>query len=111
MNKFILVTLTTFALASCGGGTSMEMAKSPEVIAVSGSRGAAEPALVVQKAPQRFTVTQVSTFQDEIAYGRKRGVYIIHDNTTGQEFVGVSGIGISELGHHQSGKTGISDER
>lgn len=47
---------------------------------------------------QRFVVTRVGVFRDDLAYHDRRGVYIIKDNTTGKEFVGVSGVGISELG-------------
>lgn len=59
----------------------------------------------------RFKIERVSIFRDRLAYGNDRGVYVITDTRTGQEFVGVSGVGISELGSHQSGKTHISDER
>ena len=59
----------------------------------------------------RFTVSRVGVFEDEIAYDNIRGIYIIVDTKTGEQFVGVSGIGISELGSHRSGKTTVSDER
>lgn len=59
----------------------------------------------------RFKIERVSIFRDRLAYGTERGVYVITDTETGQEFVGVSGVGISELGVHKSGKTQISDER
>ena len=59
----------------------------------------------------RFDVTRVQKFTDELAYEDERGIYIITDRKTGREFLGVSGIGISELGSHSSGKTTQSDER
>lgn len=59
----------------------------------------------------RFKVERVSVFYDGLAYGDKRGIYIITDTETRQEFIGVSGIGISELASHQSGKTRLTDER
>ena len=59
----------------------------------------------------RFTVSRVGVFKDEIAYDNIRGIYIIVDTKTGKEFVGVSGIGISEVGSHRSGKSTVSDER
>jgi hypothetical protein len=62
-------------------------------------------------AAGRFKVERVGVFSDGLAYGDKRGIYVITDTKTGQEFVGVSGVGISELGRHQSGKTSVSDER
>ena len=62
-------------------------------------------------AAGRFKVERVGVFSDGLAYGEKRGIYVITDTKTGQEFVGVSGVGISELGRHQSGKSSVSDER
>lgn len=59
----------------------------------------------------RVTVTRMSTFSDSLAYNNERGVYLIRDNQTGQEFIGISGIGISELGSHRSGKVTVGDER
>jgi hypothetical protein len=54
-------------------------------------------------------VKRVGVFDDELAYGGKRGVYRITDKQTGKEFIGISGVGISELGSHtqttSSGKT------
>lgn len=59
----------------------------------------------------RFEVTRVGIFEDDLAYDDERGVYLIKDHETGAEFVGVSGIGIAELGSHQSGKIIVEDER
>lgn len=59
----------------------------------------------------RFLVERVGMFYDDLAYSDKRGIYLIRDLKTGQEFLGLSGIGISELGSHQSGKTQAMDER
>ncbi|MDH0348122.1 hypothetical protein [Aeromonas dhakensis] len=59
----------------------------------------------------RFKVERVGLFKDDLAYDGRRGIYIITDTQTGQELVGLSGIGISELGSHKSGKAHHSDER
>lgn len=59
----------------------------------------------------RITVTRIGVIEDSLAYSDRRGIYIITDTKTGKEYVGVSGIGISELGSHSSGKTTVSDER
>jgi hypothetical protein len=59
----------------------------------------------------RIQVTRIGVFEDSVAYDNRRGIYIIKDTATGKEYVGVSGIGISELGVHQSGKTTLKDER
>lgn len=59
----------------------------------------------------RIAVTRIGVIEDSLAYGGRRGIYIITDTKTGKEYVGVSGIGISELGSHSAGKTVVGDER
>jgi hypothetical protein len=59
----------------------------------------------------RVSVTRVAIFEDDIAYNGLRGAYLIKDLVTGKEFIGISGVGISEIGSHSTGKTIISDER
>lgn len=59
----------------------------------------------------RITVTRIGVFADDIAYNGRRGIYILTDANTGKEYIGVSGIGISDLGTHSVGKTGSRDER
>lgn len=56
-------------------------------------------------------VVRVSVIQDDTAYNQIRGVYRIYDKKTGKEYLGVSGIGISENGQHRAGKATIRDER
>lgn len=50
-----------------------------------------------EQTKSRFEVTCVSIFQDDLAYRDKRGIYIIRDTETGREYVGVSGIGVTEI--------------
>lgn len=75
------------------------------------------PMVPLQVAPKvertnRFRVELVSTFNDQLAYNSYRGVYVITDTTTGRQYVGVSGVGISELGAHSCGKNmTCGDER
>lgn len=64
-----------------------------------------------ENQPGRFIVSRVQIIRDELAYNNKRGVYTIKDSVTGKEYVGLSGVGIAELGSHQSGKTTTTDER
>lgn len=59
----------------------------------------------------RFTVTRVGVFSDDMAYANKRGIYLIVDTATKKEYLGVSGIGISDLGVHKNGKDDVKDER
>lgn len=62
-------------------------------------------------ASARISVTRIGIIEDSLAYSSRRGIYIITDTKTGKEYVGVSGIGISELGSHSAGKTVVGDER
>lgn len=102
MTRFLPLLAAAALLAACD--------MSPEAQADRAAARAAS-ALVLQQNAKRFTVTRVDVFKDSIAYGEKRGVYVITDNKTGKEYVGVSGVGISETGAHSSGKTQVSDER
>lgn len=65
----------------------------------------------VVQPKQRFDLKKVQTFEDSDAYGRVRNIYILVDNDSGKEYIGVSGIGIVEQGQHTSGKSTIKDER
>lgn len=56
----------------------------------------------------RFSVVRVGVFQDDLAYDRRRAVYLLQDTKTRREWIGISGVGLSELGEH--GK-GVPDER
>jgi hypothetical protein len=62
----------------------------------------------------RYTMVLVEKFDDGLAYNGTRGLYVITDTETGREWIGVSGIGISELGSHTNGgkhKHTVEDER
>lgn len=59
----------------------------------------------------RFEIKRVAVVDDGLAYGDRRGIYVLTDTQTGTEYVGVSGVGISEVGSHQSGKARMTDER
>lgn len=59
----------------------------------------------------RVAVTRIGVFADDLAYNGRRGIYVLTDTKTGKEYIGVSGVGISELGSHSVGKTVASDER
>jgi hypothetical protein len=60
----------------------------------------------------RVEVTRIGVIADDIAYHNVRGIYVIKDRETGQEFIGVSGVGITEVGQHNCGKNcNTEDER
>lgn len=73
----------------------------------------AQPRLpdIEPQSTTRFEVSRVGVFRDNLAYDNVRGIYVIVDKQTGTEYVGVSGIGISELGSHSTGKSQHPDER
>lgn len=64
-----------------------------------------EPTIAVQVPSEatnasRLTITKLAIFEDSLAYNNRRVVYLVVDNRTGTEFIGISGIGISEVGTH-----------
>ncbi|MGY2441371.1 hypothetical protein [Pseudomonas sp. SDO52101_S400] len=95
--KTLIALLALLAIAGC------------EPTEDSIQRSKAEP--ITYKSSGRFKVDRVGVFYDALSYNEKRGIYVITDTETNQEFVGVSGVGISELAAHQVGKTRRSDER
>ena len=57
-------------------------------------------------------VERLGVIKDDLAYNDRRGIYRITDTKTGQTWIGVSGVGITEIGQHSCGKGCItSDER
>lgn len=56
--------------------------------------------VVMLEKTERFKVDRVASFEDRLAYEDVRSIYIIHDLQTGKEYIGVSGIGISEVSRH-----------
>lgn len=93
-----LALLLVVLLAGCGpeATTTMQLPQS---------------APVTLSQPHRFEIRLVDVFQDSLAYQDRRGVYLIQDTETGKEYLGVSGIGISETGSHKAGKSTLRDER
>ncbi len=101
MKNCIPIALLSLLLAGCGPDPTTILQR---------DMTAGAPQVPVSQS-HRVTVTLLDVFTDELAYGNRRGIYLIHDTTTGADYVGVSGVGISELGSHRSGKTTVSDER
>lgn len=58
----------------------------------------------------RVDVQRIGVFEDNLAYEGRRGVYLIRDKQTGREYIGVSGIGISEVGSHSESQTTVDSE-
>lgn len=98
--KTLLAIPLAILLIACGPDPTMPMYK---------QTGPANAELIKQST--RFEVVQVGIFRDPLAYSGRRGIYVITDNKTGKEFVGISGVGISESGSHMAGKVSVRDER
>lgn len=85
------------------------------IVVLSQVRADTPLALAPVQSEGRFQVQRVGVFEDKLAYGDRRGIYVVTDRETGREFVGISGVGISELGAHTvtTGKTTTTydDER
>lgn len=98
---FIALTLA-FIFLGCESASS----KYPSV---SGQVYKEEPKIISNTS--EFDLVKKQSFFDDDAYSQVRSVYVLKDKTTGKEYIGVSGIGISERGSHTSGKSAIQDER
>lgn len=112
MKIAILAILWAASLMGCCDKN--DVACNAEKAAARPSTYVTQPALtdLPTTTPQRRVVVErVDVVADSLAYGEKRGVYVIIDTQTGREFIGVSGVGIAETGQHQSGKTQARDER
>ena len=100
---FIALALTlAFIFSGCESASS----KYPSV---SGQVYKEEPKIISNTS--EFDLVKKQSFFDDDAYSQVRSVYVLKDKTTGKEYIGVSGIGISERGSHTSGKSTIEDER
>lgn len=88
MKYFLVLVLIT--LTAC--------TKSPNGKAQDTQRGNADYAPVTSS--DRVTVERISVFRDDTAYDGTRAVYLVTDHKTGKEFIGISGVGVSETGTH-----------
>lgn len=106
MKKYFVLTFCLIALLCIGCDTPIPNTKMNSYM-----NNKKEEATHQIEYQSRININQIGIFRDELAYGYIRGIYIINDQKTGKEFIGISGIGISEIGSHIIGKTTIIDER
>lgn len=101
MKRVALAACVTAALSltACGPEPTQEMFEQ--------TRNA--KSVAVEQNP-RVLVSRIGVFRDDLAYHDKRGIYLIKDTLTGLEFIGISGVGITEVGRH-GGKHSRSDEQ
>ena len=83
-----------------------------------GPQGPAQQSTHLKETPysaegSRFDVRLEAKFVDVLAYSSYRGIYVITDRKTGREYVGISGVGITEIGAHDTDGKGskAEDER
>lgn len=106
MKTKIFLTLGLASLALTISGCDSNAERYPSV---TGQIQQEQPKFVSNTS--EFDLIKKQTFYDEDAYSGTRSVYVLKDKITGKEYIGVSGIGISERGSHTSGKSTIQDER
>lgn len=81
------------------------------VVCLTGCTAATDDMPAATSSTGRVKVERIGVIADGLAYGDRRGIYVITDTQTGREFIGVSGVGITETGSHQAGKARVRDER
>lgn len=92
----IFLCLAGLAIASCAPPPTMGMTTDQQEMA----------------ANNDWEVRRVAVFADDLAYENRRGLYLLTEKSTGRKWVGISGVGISEMGSHPCGKGCIrEDER
>lgn len=94
MKKLIL--LAALALAGCDFGSTRVDSEARQMMPVN--------------VNDRVQVVKIQEFMDDLAYEDVRGICVITDKDTGKEYIGVSGIGITETGRHSCGGKGCSRE-
>lgn len=98
---YLALMAAMLALAGCGAAESPTPQQQPRVESVSDS----------QPTSGRYELRAIQSFRDRGAYNGWRTVYELRDVETGVVYIGISGIGISELGSHHAGKSTVNDER
>jgi hypothetical protein len=89
LTKMIGVGLIGLSILGCGPKPTIKMRTETE-----------SKEMVNSREGSRYSIKRVAVFEDDLAYENKRGIYEIIDNKTGHTYLGVSGIGITELGSH-----------
>lgn len=97
MEKVIVAVLALFTLVGCSDPRPYE-----QVVTVNRVPSAELP---------RVNVEIIGRFTDPLAYRDVRGIYVVTDRKTGKEYIGISGVGITEAGTSTVGKMTNEIER
>lgn len=89
MKQIIVLILVVIAVFSSGCDESPEKQNY-------NVRSAQTRRLLNVSESSRVSVVRIGVFRDETTYNGERGVYLIKDTKNNTEFIGISGIGISE---------------
>jgi hypothetical protein len=87
---FWVVLLGAIGLTGCGDTPPAE----PEIML---QKQTPAPVVELPGPGNRFHVERAAVFTDDLAYGSRRGIYLLTDAVTGRQYVGISGVGIAEL--------------
>jgi len=107
----ILSGIAGLAALAITAGCDMQYPSAEAEITLEKQMNRTETKTVAVESPAKYEVKRVAVFEDDLAYGYKRGIYEIKDKETGKTYVGISGIGITERGSHMAGKIPTGDER
>lgn len=111
LTKYILTLICLFSLNLVGCKEQKIQLSDVEILMQKQYEQLTGSTPITVSKSNRYKIVRIQTFYDDGAYNNIRGVYEIVDEKTGKEYFGISGIGISEIGSHSSGKTSASDER
>ena len=64
-----------------------------------------------EAAGTRVKVEQLGWFADDTSYKGYRRIYLFTDTATGRQYLGVTGVGVDDVGAHKQGKSTVKDER
>lgn len=103
MMRYIFMIGIVFVIG-CDMDENTRMSINAPVVEVVGDR-------VVPVVVERFRVMKVQMIRDPDAYKGLRSIYVIRDRVTNREYMGITGVGISDMGVHSIGKVNEVDER
>lgn len=88
MNRMVVLILVVIAVFSSGCDESYDMKNFRE-------RNDQTRRILNVSESSRVSVVRIGVFKDETTYNGERGIYLIKDTKNNKEFIGISGIGIS----------------
>ena len=102
-----MIRVLTLALLLSACGRTPEGVQAP----VAPTMGTNHGGEIVLYNSETVEVRRQGSFRDDTAYSNYRSVYVVTDKRTGQQSIGLSGVGLSEPGAHLVGKVRREDER